>query len=147
MKSLLRGAAAAYIAIMSYLIINLFTGYNGIASYNELKAYKITLENNIAELEIINSDLQKSSEKLINDTEEIKIRARDLGWYEENEGIILIKNQDRKKDGYTMGRLLSQEARIKGSQTAARLISIMIAAGFYFFLGFLLRERNTGRAV
>ena len=142
MKGIFRVGTAAYLALMSYLIINLFFGPGGVISFNELKEYQVTIKQNINELENINRRLVLASERLIEDSEEIKTIARELGWLEENEGIIVVKGFRNKKTGYAMGRLLSRELSDKKSDTVYKLIAILIALSFYFSTGFISRKHE-----
>ena len=144
MNGVYRTAAAVYIAVISYLIINLFLGNGGITAYGELKNYRDKISANITELEAINKSLKADSERLINDSDEISVLARELNWYKSNEGIIVVNGYKNNNSGYSMGRLMSRELKEKRSDNTYRLISVLIAVCFYLSAGFLsVRGRKT----
>lgn len=140
MKGVIRLAVSAYIVLICLILINLFTSPAGIISYVELEEYKETIEANIAELSIINSDLIMDSNKLMQQTDEIKVQARALGWVEPNEGLIVVKGYKKLNSGYSMGRLLSHDRGTIVKNHNSLLISILIGLSFYVFTGFFKRE-------
>ncbi len=109
--------------------------------YKELDLYKTAIMTNIKDLEGINRSLQIESERLIHDSDEIKIKARELGWIDWDEGVIIVKGFSRSQIGYTMGRLLSREHNKYENTTIYRLVSLMIGFLFYIASGFLKKNR------
>ncbi|MDC7225485.1 MAG: septum formation initiator family protein [Spirochaetales bacterium] len=140
MKGRIRFIVSAYIVIISLIIFNLFTSTDGILSYVELSEYKAALEQNISELGSINNSLVKDSDKLIKQPDEIKIQARELGWVEPREGIIVVKGWRYDKSGYSMGRLLSRERTGNIENYSNLIISVLIGLSFYILTGFFRKQ-------
>jgi len=140
MKGVFRLAASAYIVLICLIIINLFASPGGIIDYVELNEYKEKIEKNIYDLSDINGGLILDSDKLIHQSDEIKIQARELGWVEPNEGIIVVNGYARSKAGYSMGRLLSREQGIKERNYSNLIISMLAGLSFYIFAGFFRKQ-------
>jgi len=142
MKSVSRITISVYLMVLSFIIITIVAGPGGLLSYKELNSYKISISENIKELEKINSSLQIESERLIHDSDNIKIKARELGWIDYDEGIIVVKGFSRTQAGYSMGKLLSREHNPQENTTIYRLISLMTGLLFYIASGFLRKSRS-----
>ena len=142
MKGIFRLAVSLYIVVICLIVLNIFFSPEGVISYSGLKSYKETIEQNITELTDINSSLILDSEKLMNQSEEIKVQARELGWVEENEGIIVVKGYEKTSSGYSIGRLLSREHNAVKRSYNNFLIAMIIGISFYIFSGFF-RERKS----
>ena len=132
MKGIGRFAFSAYAALICFIIINLFWGGGGVVSYNELNSYKQSLEANIYELEDINGGLILDSDKLMHQTDQIVIQARELGWIGSNEGIINIRGYEKRKAGYSMGKLLSMDKNSGRKNYINTLIPVI--AGLFMFI-------------
>ena len=137
MKGLIRIGSAAYLALICFIFLNLIFGAGGILSYNELYKYKVSLEENINQLEGINGGLIVDSNKLIHQSDSIKIQARELGWVEPNEGVIVLKGFNKGASGYTMGRLLSRDNNEKTVDYSNVLLAMLLGITFYIFSGFI----------
>lgn len=134
---------SVYTMFVCYLMINLFFGTGGILQYNKLTEYKNELSSNIEELDGINKDLYIESEKLIHNSDDIKIKARELGWFDHNEGIIVVKGFNKAKPGYSMGKLLSREKFENNDKTLFRLIAILAGVSFYVAAVFSSKSRKS----
>ena len=141
MSNIFRVSVSVYIMVLSFIIINLAAGPGGIAPYNELEEYRKSLVTNIGELESINKKLQIESERLIHDSDEIKVKARELGWIDYDEGLIIVKGYRYTQAGYSMGKLLSHEKKYQDRTTVYRLAALMIGVLFYI-LSSLIRKEN-----
>ena len=136
MNGFKRVAASAYVSLICLIIINLFAGRGGVLSYLELNRYKETVELNIAKLEQINRNLSLDSNKLINQKDEIRIQARNLGWVEENEGIFVVDGYEHASAGYTMGKILSREGGPVSRRHSSLIIAFLSGLSIYIFTGF-----------
>ena len=96
------------------------------------KIIKDTIEQNIEELNIINSDLVLDSEKLIKRSDEIKLQARELGWVEGDEGIIVVRGYEKSKSGYSIGRLLSRELKSIDRHYNNLIIALLVGLSFLY---------------
>jgi hypothetical protein len=122
--------------------MNLFFSSGGIFAYEELEAYRDSIKMNISELSNINVSLVNDSEQLIRDSNELKVKARELGWFAENEGVIKISGFNYGSNGYSMGRLLSREVSRRHPQTVYRLATMLIAVLFYIISGFIVQSNR-----
>lgn len=142
MNGIIRIVVSIYLMIISFFIINLIAGPGGLFKYNMLDSYKTSISENIGDLERINKSLQIESDSLMHDSNEIKIKARELGWIDYNEGIIVVKGFSQSQSGYSMGKLLSREQLPVQNGTVFRLIAVMVGLLFYIATGFLGKNRT-----
>lgn len=136
MKGITRLGISIYISVIILIALNLLTGPGGLKDYRQLQKYRTTIEQNIAALQGINSELLSDSGKLIHQADEIKIQARELGWVEANEGIIVVRGYDQNKPGYSMGKLLSREIEKRRGGYSIKLLALLGGILFYVFSGF-----------
>ena len=142
MKGITRLTISLYIVVICLIILNLFFSPDGLIAYAELEDYKDTIEQNIEELNIINSNLVLDSEKLIKRSDEIKLQARELGWVEGDEGIIVVRGYEKSKPGYSIGRLLSRELKSIDKHYNNLIIALLIGLSFYILTGFFREQKN-----
>jgi hypothetical protein len=142
MNSIFKIAISVYLMILSFIIINLIAGPGGLLNYKQLDLYKTTISGNIGDLEGINRSLQIESERLIHDSDEIKIKARELGWVDRDEGVIVVRGFNHSEAGYSMGKLLSRESHPRENLIVHRLVAVMIGLVFYIGIGFIGKNQR-----
>jgi cell division protein FtsB len=81
---------APWTAVAVYALSSLYAGSSGILPYRELLKERELILDNLEELELVNRKLEGSADALLYDSETIKLKARELGYGEENEGFIRI---------------------------------------------------------
>lgn len=91
MKILSRMAFSVYFTIMVYFTLNFFVGPCGLVEYHELTNIKNDLAIHLIEIKELNSQLRSDLILIQEDRSELEIRARKLGFYKPNEGLILVE--------------------------------------------------------
>ena len=140
MSNIIRLTVSVYIMVICIIIINLIAGADGLIPYKELTVYKDELSGNIDELMTINQKLQTESDRLIHDSDEIKIKARELGWIDYDEGVIVVKGYKFDQSGYSMGKLLSHEKKYHDRSNIYRIFALLVGILFYLLSGFFWKE-------
>ncbi|MCK5006231.1 MAG: septum formation initiator family protein [Spirochaetia bacterium] len=97
-----------YVAL-SFVVTSLlffFLGSGGLLDYDNLLAYRASLQENIADLEGTNDDLLKEVQALGSDPERLTLQARELGYFREGEKVVRIEGYRPGKSYYTVGKIL-----------------------------------------
>ena len=110
----------------------LFFGNEGYYEYLELAKHKDTLKMNIAELKSINKSLLEKLYLLSSNPEVLRILARELGYFEENENIIVFDKDFENRYFYEVGKLI-QSVKKSGERNFILRVS-GLAFGTLFFL-------------
>jgi cell division protein FtsB len=88
-----------------------FFGSGGLVDYRRLVAYQDSLQENIEDLERVNGELRSEVSAMGSDAEQLTLQARELGYYRDGERVIRISNEARKKNTYTVGKVLHRKAK------------------------------------
>ena len=139
MKLTGRVIIALYIVMISFLLMNLFLGDNGYIAYQELEKYRVSLTENINELQNKNSGLASDSALLMTQTDEIKIQARELGYFDSLEGVIKLNGYNKPVSGYSMGKLLSRELVLARKNNEFVVWAVFMGLLFYVSSTFLTK--------
>jgi cell division protein FtsB len=83
--------AAGMVAILIMLGGNLLLAPYGSDGYEELVAHKLRLEQNLEDLQRRQAELRGSIELLTRSTDEVELRARALGYYEEETTVVRLE--------------------------------------------------------
>ncbi len=141
MKTSIRLAISVWLTMAVFFILTLVSGPDGMNSYRKLEEYKVSLEDNIERLDSINTGLKKESQRLMTDSDEIQVKARELGYFAPDEGMILVKGYSNdSRTLYSMGLLLSSDYRQKDNSPAFR-ISALITGMLFFVTSWILLDR------
>lgn len=87
-------ALTLYWGMVFYFLMNLFIGPFGMVEYKRLLSTKNELEQHVTKLENINHQLQIDLVSIRDNEQELLIRARELGYYKANEGIIIVDSKE-----------------------------------------------------
>jgi cell division protein FtsB len=88
-----------------------FFGSGGLLDYRRLASYRGSLQENIGDLERINSELLSEVQALGSDAERLTLQARELGYFREGERVIRISADSSRKSNYTVGKVLRRKAK------------------------------------
>ena len=88
-----------------------FLGSGGLLDYRRLLSYRGSLQDNIDELEHINSELLAEVQALGSDPGRLTLQARELGYFREGEKVIRISNVAGRRITYTVGKILRRKAK------------------------------------
>jgi cell division protein FtsB len=140
MKILLRLALSAYVAFMINMLLTLVFGPTGIVAVRDLNQYRKRLESNIGQLSVIHTNLNAQLERLVSDKETIALLARQLGYFEENEGSIRIPGYRAGRNSYVIGSIVFRSKRDTGAREVIRIAALGLGALTFVCSG-LLRRR------
>ncbi len=132
MKPGYRILLSVYITFMFYAIVSMVWGTSGLIQTEKLKSYKEKLEQNTLELSQISSSLVSQSKRLRTDSNLIAVKARDLGFFREGEGEIIIKGYNKNSINYSVGSYYNKYTNEMDNRGNIRIYSSII--GFLFFL-------------
>lgn len=99
---------AVYLAIgfgVASLLTFLF-GEGGVLEYRGAVGYRRQLEQNIGELKRINGQLLEDLEALRSDPELLRLQARQLGYFREDEHVVRIQGRTQPSNFYAIGRII-----------------------------------------
>jgi cell division protein FtsB len=118
-----------YAAFMVYSILILVWGPKGQLQYSMLEEHKHTLMENVKKLEKYQNDLGNQAKKLATDKNAVLLEARTLGYYEADEGrIVLAEAYKPQGKGYTLGTFIRP---YKSEAVDTSLLKIVaLCAGF-----------------
>ena len=125
-----------YITLCVYSVLTLVWGYNGIFEMSKLENFRDNIEKNIGNLEVLHGDLSDELERLKSSSELIRLRSRELGYFEKDEVIIKIADYRKLTNFYSVGRLIKHTYLEKNRKQLFRTISICtgIAGCIFLFL-------------
>jgi cell division protein FtsB len=124
MKLSVRIITSACIGYILYAILNFVLGNSGVAAMNELEQMKHELQLNIEIIEDNYETLSKELSGLRNSAERISIEARRIGYYRDNEGIIIIDGYEGRKKFYTLGKLVTVDDTENSRKALFRAVSL-----------------------
>jgi cell division protein FtsB len=121
-----------YISFIVYSSISLIWGAAGVVQTSMLEAYKKKLEQNTIELSEISSNLDLEFKRLRTDKELISLKARDLGFFREGEGEIVIKGYESNSINFLVGSYYKRFSSEVINKFSLRIFSGIM--GILFFL-------------
>jgi cell division protein FtsB len=125
--------------LSSFLI--LFFGDEGYLSYHLLKEHREILLHNINDLQQKNMQLQQKIALLRTNPEVIRVLARKLGYYEEDENVIFIKGDLTLNEHYEIGNIIKEMKNRPERNLVLRIIGFS-ASIFFGVLFILLKQRK-----
>jgi cell division protein FtsB len=79
-----------WFSLVIYTVLTVYNGPGGVVPYRELQAERQKILENLDKLQQINLELEGAKDALHHDPETIRIRARELGYGENNERFVRI---------------------------------------------------------
>ncbi|MBI9103650.1 MAG: septum formation initiator family protein [Spirochaetales bacterium] len=126
-----------------YILLILVLGDYGIAEKRRLQDYRGVLTENLNELEILNESLNEKAASLRTEAETLQIYARNLDYYRQNEGVILVEDRQREQSTYSMGKMLAWNRKIVTKTPLFRVLSLSFGIIIYLLMSlFFPGERN-----
>lgn len=121
-----------------------FWGHSGIYSYNKLVNYRNSLEANIRDLEQINQQLLNDIDALGSNPEIIALKARELGFFKDDEHVIRIENYSARGNIHQVGRLIYKAEGRATKDILIKISALFLLLFFYLFSHIVLKE-NAGK--
>ncbi len=140
MKPRHRILLSIYVTFIVYTTVSMIWGPAGMVQTSKLNSYKKKLIQNTTELSIIRSQLFLQSNRLRTDQELIALKARDLGYFDSDEGQIIIKGYQKKNISFSVGSYYKKLNIKIPNVSYIRIIAII--AGLFSFL-FLTLFKNS----
>jgi len=140
MKPGLRILFSIYITFMVYAIVSIVWGPAGIVQTSKLKVYKEKLLQNTLNLSQISSTLTLQSLRLRTDHNLIALKARELGFFNEGEGELIIKGYQKNYINYSVGSYYKKFNKEITNVTYIRIFSLIF--GFMVYLIMSVFKRN-----
>ncbi|MDR2702457.1 MAG: septum formation initiator family protein [Spirochaetaceae bacterium] len=79
-----------WVMLAVYTILSMYNGPVGIVSYRVLLLEREKILENLEKLHLVNQELEGTMTALLSDAETIRIKARELGYGEQNERFVRI---------------------------------------------------------
>ncbi len=140
MKPGLRILFSIYITFMVYAIITIVWGPAGIVQTSKLKVYKEKLLQNTVDLSQISSTLTLQSLRLRTDHNLIALKARELGFFKEGEGELIIRGYQKNNINYSVGSYYKKFNKEITNVTYIRIFSVIL--GFMVYLIMSVFKKN-----
>ena len=141
MKPGYRILVSIYVAFIVYTLVVLVWGAAGILETSRLKDYKDKLLQNTIELSQISNQLAIQSNRLRTEQRLIKLKARDLGFFDDGEGQVIIRGYHKNNINYSVGSYYKRFNKEIGNINYFRLFSII--AGLIMFLLLSVLKNNS----
>jgi cell division protein FtsB len=131
-----------WIGCVAYSLTLFFFGPAGFQSMKHLESEAQRLDDNLVELQAINSKLELRAKDLQSDDETIRLVARDYGYIQNGERIIKLSNSKSANTFQVAGRILHVRES-PNSGVILPFIMALIAAAAY--LGLSSRPKRKSR--
>ncbi len=128
--------SAALVSVVVVLAGNLLASRYSSEGYAVLSAHRVRLETNIAELTALQTTFRARIALLARSSDAVRVEARNLGYYAENETVIRIENAPRPRSLQSPGRVILGVPEHNDRRTIVRLIALL--SGVAAFVALLL---------
>jgi cell division protein FtsB len=127
-----------WFSLAVYTVLSVYNGPGGIVPYRELQAERQKILENLDKLQLINFEMEGAMDALRYDPETIRIRARELGYGENNERFVRIVGLPGGRYTEMKPGMIRTTVLPSPSGKAHRLIAICL--GLLLFSLFLTRD-------
>lgn len=123
-----------FIGVLTYTLLSLIAGQNGVHCYNQLKEQKNEIAYKTQELENINNELNLEYTALLKDKDIQASYARRLGYIAATEKLVKINGlKPYQKSSYTVGSLTRHQESTYISEKLCKMCAVV-----FFSLSFIL---------
>jgi cell division protein FtsB len=129
------------VTILTYLLLSLVWADYGIVAFDRLDAYRARLETNMGRLEERGIELAAETRSLRTDADRIRVEARRLGYFGENEGRIRVEGFETRHDPSSPGALVKHRPAPRNNDATIRAAAAS-AGLFALFIMLLLDQRE-----
>ncbi|MBU8913850.1 MAG: septum formation initiator family protein [Spirochaetales bacterium] len=136
---------AALVSVVVALAGNLLVAPYSSEGYAALNARRARLETNIAELNALHATLGARIELLTRSSDAVRVEARNLGYYAENETIIRPENASRPQILQSPGRVILGIPEHTDRRALVRLVALL--SGVVAFVSLLLLDPPDHRSI
>lgn len=125
---------SCYCGILSYLVLFLVFGPNGVVAYGNLARENQAIEKNLETLKEFNADLGLKVNSLTGSRKELARESQKIGYYPTDVRIIRFRDYDAQRTFYNAGMILHADDRVPVAPWALRLVSFIIAVAVFLVL-------------
>ena len=131
-----------YLGICLSFLLNFCFGEAGIIQYQKQINHKNLLLSNISELKTINQRLNHELDVLKTDSEIIQLLSRELGYYENDDNIIIIDGYPEKHNFHEIGKLIINTSKKAEINIVFRILTYIIPLIFYIALSIIWKKKK-----
>ena len=137
---------SVYIGFVVASVVHCIYGPSGMLAYTKIEGEAAKLEANLDELKGIYHDLSVEFDSLRRSGEQVALKARDLGYLYENEGIIDVANIWHPSSGYyAVGRIVGPGRFDSDNRHFSFIAGILAMTAVFLMLGNIFRGEANGR--
>lgn len=133
---------ALFAAIVAFLSVHLVLSTGVDSDIARLESYRSALEENVAALEALNTELSANAELYEHDARAISVVARELVYYGANERVIRTPGRDPAVRALSPGAVLREQRREHDHRVVSALAAIVVFL-LVFFVLVLLEQQST----
>ena len=137
MMKLIRLVVSFYSVFLLGSFLTWFIGDAGVTAYSRLSSHFELLTENIDNLERINDDLNGKFEELATDPERIRLQARELGYFREDEKVLAVEGFPRKRTFFEVGKVVKKIPLKRRTSVWIRLLQVLAPITVFFLSGLL----------
>lgn len=145
MKLLLRLVVALYAGFLVSSLLHFMWGEAGISQLRTIREHRDRLIGNIEDLEDIHNELILERDALLYDTSEIEARARQFGYFREDEVPVMLPDSPANAKSRMLGTLLRETPSSHGGSGIFRLF-FLVTAFAVFAASFLWGKHGTNHS-
>lgn len=134
MRSGYRILLSIYVTFIIYSLLSLIWGSSGILETARLTVHRDLLAKNTERLSEINENLDVQFESLSTDSELITLKARELGYYADGEGEIVISGYKKRGIAYSVGSYYKNFEKRVVSGYNLRMVAAVIGLLCFLFM-------------
>jgi len=142
MKRVLPLFYSVYIGICVYAVLTLVFGASGILAYQKLEDFKKQIDENLAVLANTHEDLGEELNLLTSSSEVIRLKSRELGYFEEDEIVVEVVGLKDKRNFHSVGRMINYSDGEIDRKPLFRIISFSSALAFFFIISVIKRKSS-----
>lgn len=124
MKKGLLVLTALYTGFAVYCVLIFFYGKSGYFELKSLIRYRDSLVENNQELQEAGNALSREAQKLLSDSDILRLKARELGYLKKNQGKIIFSGYMPKEQTYSLGRVLKWQEHRKDHTLLFRSLAV-----------------------
>ncbi len=131
-----------YLGFAAYCAVVLFFGRTGMVATGELRHYEQRLQANLTHLESTHKQLVDHLDALQSNPETIRLQARQLLYFEPDQGVIQVTGYHPTENSFAVGALVSEKKHTVTSDTVSRIVGFSVALVSFILFGLVFRRRD-----
>jgi hypothetical protein len=124
--ALARPALCLYLGLLLSVAYTTAFGPLGLGAYAELRKREQAVEENLAELQRVNTELTEELRSLSTDAETVMLVARELGYYRKGDRRVSVQGLPVPTRSRTIGQLIDVQDARPGRESTVRLALLLL---------------------